>query len=143
MLHEANALLSQQNVGLSVDDTKDLPLADLYILERMHKQQKNAQDKLENEQKELKECTFKPAINSKTPKASSKKILEISSKRSSKLFKLKTNANNENTFGTLNTQYSVEKEHRSVTRHSLSKEQKIHEIKDIEKTVLRLSAARK
>lgn len=46
--------------------------------------------------------------------------------------------------GTLNTQYSVEKDHRnSIGRHSLSKESKIYEIKDIEKTVLRLSAARK
>ncbi len=49
MLTEANNMLSQHPVGLSVDDTKDLPLADLYILERMHKQQKNAQEKLFNE----------------------------------------------------------------------------------------------
>lgn len=49
MLNEANNLLCQTNVGLTVDDTKDLPLADLYILERMHRQQKNAQEKLNNE----------------------------------------------------------------------------------------------
>jgi hypothetical protein len=43
MLNEANNLLNHQNVGLSVDDTKDIALADLYILERMNKQQKHAQ----------------------------------------------------------------------------------------------------
>jgi hypothetical protein len=59
----------------------------------------------------LKECTFKPVINRNNLATSSNKQYPskntpiASSKYSSKKFKLKTQ-NNENTFGTLNTQYS-------------------------------------
>lgn len=39
MITEANIMITQHNVKISVDDPKELALADLYILERMHKQQ--------------------------------------------------------------------------------------------------------
>lgn len=51
MLTEANTMLTQQNVKVSVDSTQELALADLYILERMHKQQQYHQEKIERESK--------------------------------------------------------------------------------------------
>lgn len=39
-------MLNQQNIKLSVDDTKEIALADLYILDRMHKQQLHQQEKV-------------------------------------------------------------------------------------------------
>jgi hypothetical protein len=38
MLTEASAVLNQHNVKISVEDIKEIALADLYILDRMHKQ---------------------------------------------------------------------------------------------------------
>lgn len=45
MVTQAESILEKQNVKLNVNDSYELPIADLYILERMHNHEENRMKK--------------------------------------------------------------------------------------------------